>query len=92
MPVIETVAAVATIVGAFQAAGSLYTSYKARKEATQRARDGNLPEDDVMRESLMLGHRTVQEEYDRAWARFGDSFARGDGKAEPLTCRSMLLD
>ena len=85
MPVLETVAAVATIIGAFQTAAGLYTGWKARKEAAERARGELRPiaKDSDTQALLVLGRRRVQEAYDQAFSALGTTFARGDGNAFP---------
>lgn len=91
---LETVAAVAAIVSAFQGAAALYNSWKARPEAARRATGAAPVNDGVTQQSLQLGGRSVQAEYDRALSRVGARFARGDGKANtsctPHRCDILL--
>ena len=81
MPVLETIAAVATIVGVFQTAAGLYHHWKARIEAADRARNETrvIARDRDTQNSLALGSQQIQEEYNRAFARLGVRFAIGDG-------------
>lgn len=75
MPVLETIAAVAAIVGCFQAASSFYQTRKGRKEAKKRAEN-----DESVEKSLSLGRIRSQDEYNRDFARLGRKFAVGDGR------------
>jgi hypothetical protein len=77
---LEVVAAVTGIISAFNGSLTIYRDWREKKrERKENARNQNLEL------SLIRGSNSIQEEYDRDFARLGRRFAVGDGKA-PYLC------
>ena len=85
------VACVAAVVSAFQDWTELFKKYKARRQAKKQAEKALQAEEEWIQDlelSLSRGERTVQDQYDRDYRRFGQCFAEGDGK---LSCIDLLI-
>jgi hypothetical protein len=75
---LEVVAAITSILGAFNGSVTIYRSWRdARRERREKEENRRLER------SLTVGSTTVQQEYDTHFARLGQRFAIGDGKCFP---------
>ena len=77
LELVAVVACVAAVVSAYQDGTELVKKYKAKRQARKAQQEETTQELEL---SLTRGERTVQDQYNRDFRRFGQSFAEGDGK------------
>ena len=79
LELVAVVACVAAVVSAYQDGTELVKKYKAKRQARKALQSQEETTQDLEL-SLSRGERTVQDQYDRDYRRFGQSFAEGDGE------------
>ena len=82
LELVAVVACVAAVVSAYQDGTELVKKYKERRQA-RKALQHQEETTEELELSLCRGERTVQDQYNRDYRRFGQSFA--DGDCEPST-------